>query len=127
MSTKIYINWEENDITWDNEIRLWEEVYIIIEELIGGGARDPKYWGDYPYIKDEDKTNLNELRHQLEQNLNKLTDNKKKKLIEVLVVLDGEKYKEQKSTTDKDIKITVKDVEYIAENLAVNIKILDIK
>jgi len=126
MANKIYIDWQDDNFTWDSEIREWENVYIIIEQLVGGGARDPQYWGDYPYIKDENQTNINELRHQLEQNLNRLNDKSKKKLIEVLVTLDGEKYKEHK-TSNNDIKITVEDVEYIAENLAVNIKILDIK
>jgi len=40
MSTKIYIDWQDDDFTWDSEIRLWEEVYIIIEELVGGGTTD---------------------------------------------------------------------------------------
>lgn len=128
MSTKIYINWEDDDFTWDSEIRQWEEVYIIIEELVGSGARDPQYWGDYPYSEQKPKDNdqiTNEIRHEIEKNLEKLNDSKKQKLIEVLITIDGEKYKEVKSKNVKDIKISVKDVETIAKNY-LNIEITDI-
>lgn len=121
MSTKIYINWEDDDFTWDSEIRNWEEVYDIIEDLVGGGARDPQYWGDGNYKKPE----YNEVKHEIERNLEKLTDKKKQKLIEVLVTIDGEKYKEIKTKNVKDIKISVKDVETIAKNY-LNIEITDI-
>lgn len=128
MSTKIYIDWQNDDFTWNNEVRLWEEVYIIIEELVGGGARDPQYWGDYPYgeqkLKD-DNQHINELRYQIEKNLEKLNDSKKQRLIDVLVTIDGEKYKETKNKNIKDIKISVKDVESIAKNY-LNIEITDI-
>jgi len=40
MSTKIYIDWQANDVLWNEEIREWENVYYIIYDL--GGARDPK-------------------------------------------------------------------------------------
>ena len=127
MSQKIYINWEDDDFTWDSEIRNWEEVYIIIEELVGGGgARDPQYWGDYPYSEQKPKDNdqiANEIRHEIEKNLEKLNDTKKKKLIEVLVTIDGEKYKEIKTKNVKDVRISVKDIETIAKNY-LNIEIV---
>lgn len=39
-----YQNWEELNVNWEDEQRLWEEIYIIVEELVGnvGGARDPQ-------------------------------------------------------------------------------------
>jgi len=40
MSTKIYIDWQANDVLWNEEIREWENVYYIIYDL--GGVRDPK-------------------------------------------------------------------------------------
>ena len=124
MSQKIYINWEDDDFTWDSEIRNWEEVYIIIEELVGGGgARDPQYWGDGNYKKPDDFAN--EIRHEIEKKLEKLNDTKKKKLIEVLVTIDGEKYKEIKTKNVKDVRISVKDIETIAKNY-LNIEIVDI-
>jgi len=130
MSTKIYIDWQDDDFTWDSEIREWENVYIIIEELVGGGgARDPQYWGDYPFSeqkpKEDNDQQINEIRHEIEKNLEKLNDSKKQKLIEVLVTIDGEKYKETKSKNIKDIKISVKDIETIAKNY-LNIEITDI-
>lgn len=128
MSTKIYIDWQDDDFTWDSEIREWENVYIIIEELIGG-ARDPQYWGDYPFSeqkpKEDNDQQINEIRHEIEKNLEKLNDKKKQKLIEVLVTIDGEKYKETKNKNIKDIKISVKDIETIAKNY-LNIEITDI-
>lgn len=47
MSTKIYIDWEDNDVLWNDEIREWENVYYIIYDL--GGARDPREWCDHPF------------------------------------------------------------------------------
>lgn len=122
MSTKIYIDWQDDDFTWDEEIRLWEEVYIIVGELIsGGGARDPQYWGDLP-----DSINTNaELRRQIEENLERLKQRDKKKLIKVLVTLDSKKYEESKELS-KNIKITVDDVLYLAENMGVDVKIMDV-
>ena len=118
MSTKNYINWENDDFTWNSEIRLWEDVYDIIDELVGGGARDPQYWGDYPFGEQkskEDNQHVNEVRHEIERNLEKLNDSKKQKLIEVLLTIDGEKYKETKTKNIKDITISVKDIENIAK------------
>lgn len=121
MSTKIYIDWQDDDFTWDEEIRLWEEVYIIVGELISGGARDPQYWGDLP-----DSINTNaELRRQIEENLERLKQRDKKKLIKVLVTLDSKKYEETKELS-KNIKITVDDVLYLAENMGVDVKIMDV-
>ena len=129
MSTKIYIDWQNDDFTWDSEIREWENVYTILEELVGSGARDPQYWGDYPYSeqkpKEDNDQHINEIRHEIEKNLEKLNDSKKQKLIEVLVTIDGEKYKETKNKNIKDIKISVKDIESIAKNY-LNIEITDI-
>lgn len=128
MSTKNYINWENDDFTWNSEIRLWEDVYDIIDELVGGGARDPQYWGDYPFGEQkskEDNQHVNEVRHEIEKNLEKLNDSKKQKLIEVLLTIDGEKYKETKTKNIKDITISVKDIETIAKNY-LNVEITDI-
>ena len=128
MSTKNYINWENDDFTWNSEIRLWEDVYDIIDELVGGGARDPQYWGDYPFGEQkskEDNQHVNEVRHEIERNLEKLNDSKKQKLIEVLLTIDGEKYKETKTKNIKDITISVKDIETIAKNY-LNVEITDI-
>jgi len=35
MSTKIYIDWEDNDVLWNEEIKYWEDVYptLVVKEL----------------------------------------------------------------------------------------------
>lgn len=110
---KVYVNWENDNFTWNEEIRLWEEVYDIIEELIGG-IKNPEEWGEMPYQQQD--TNA-ALREQLQQNLNRLSTEKQQKLIEVLVNIDGKNYENKKLVKNKkDIKITVDDVKLIANN-----------
>jgi len=29
-----YQNWEELNVNWEDEQRLWDEIYIIVEELV---------------------------------------------------------------------------------------------
>jgi hypothetical protein len=92
-----YQNWEELNVNWEDEQRLWEEIYIIVEELVGnvGGARDPQ-----------------ELEREIARNLEKLEDPKKEKLITVLIKLGNKEYKEKKKKQE-NIKVTVKDVQTI--------------
>ena len=92
-----YQNWEELNVNWEDEQRLWEEIYIIVEELVGnvGGARDPQ-----------------ELEREIARNLEKLEDTKKEKLITVLIKLGNKEYKEKKKKQE-NIKVTVKDVQTI--------------
>lgn len=111
--TKIYINWENDNFTWNSEIRLWEEVYDIIDELIGG-TKNPEEWGEMPYQQQDANAAL---REQLQQNLDRLSAEKQQKLIEVLVSIDGKNYENRKMVSNKkDIKITVDDVKLIANN-----------
>lgn len=111
--TKIYINWENDNFTWNSEIRLWEEVYDIIDELIGG-TKNPEEWGEMPYQQQDANAAL---REQLQQNLDRLSAEKQQKLIEVLVSIDGKNYETRKMVSNKkDIKITVDDVKLIANN-----------
>lgn len=111
--TKVYINWENDDFTWNSEDRLWEEVYDIIEELIGG-VKNPEEWGEMPYQQQDVNAAL---REQLQQNLDRLSTEKQQKLIEVLVNIDGKNYENKKLVKNKkDIKITVDDVKLIANN-----------
>ncbi len=91
-----YQNWEELNVNWEDEQRLWEEIYIIIEELVGGsGARDPQ-----------------EVEREIARNLEKLEEPKREKLITVLIKLGNEEYKEKKKKQE-GIKVTVKDVQTI--------------
>jgi len=110
---KVYVNWENDNFTWNEEIRLWEEVYDIIDELIGG-IKNPEEWGEMPYQQQDINAAL---REQLQQNLDRLSAEKQQKLIEVLVNINGKNYENKKLVKNKkDIKITVDDVKLIANN-----------
>lgn len=102
MSSKYYLNWEEDDTNWDTEVRLWEEVYIIIGELVPeiGGGRNP--------FEDEQ---IAALKEQLE-NLDK---KKADKLIEVMILLGNKEYKEKKKKNE-NIKLKVDDIKTIARD-----------
>lgn len=140
----VYVSWKDNDYTWNNEIRLWSEVYDIIGDLVDGnclvwkdahvlwknehrvwqnvcepivdnisGAKNPEEWGEMPY---QQQLKL-QLQQQLQKDLDKLTDQKKSKLIEILMSIDGKKYKfEKHAKNKKDIKITIDDIKLISSN-----------
>lgn len=111
--TRVYINWEDNNFTWNTENRLWQEVYDIIDELIGG-VKNPEEWGEMPYQQQDVNAALKE---QLQQNLNRLSAEKHQKLVEVLVSIEGKDYLYKRMVKNKkDIKITIDDVKLIANN-----------
>ena len=120
MSKKIYIDWQNDNFNWENETRLWQDVYIIIDDLIGGGARDPQYWGDHPFDLLEDQQRINEIRDQLQQNLDRMTQLHKNKLVEILILM-GDASVTDKKRSNKDIKITVENVQTIVRQLKVEI------
>jgi hypothetical protein len=120
MSQIVYIDWQNDDLNWESEQRLWQEVYIIIDDLLGGGARDPQAWGDHPFDLVNDQQRINEIRDQLQQNLDRMTQQNKNKLIEVLILM-GDASVADKKKTNKDIKITVENVQAIARQLKVEI------
>ena len=91
-----YQNWEELNVNWEDEQRLWEDIDLIIGELVtGSGARNPQ-----------------ELEHEIVRNLETLTEPKREKLITVLIKLGNEDYKEKKKKQE-NIKVTVKDIQTI--------------
>jgi len=91
-----YQNWEELNVNWEDEQRLWEDIYLIIGELVdGSGARNPQ-----------------ELEHDIVRNLETLTEPKREKLITVLIKLGNKDYKEKKKKQE-NIKVTVKDIQTI--------------
>jgi hypothetical protein len=120
MSQIVYIDWQNDDLNWESEQRLWQEVYTIVEDLLGGGARDPQAWGDHPFDLVDDQQRINEIRDQLQQNLDRMTQQNKNKLIEVLILM-GDASVADKKKTNKDIKITVENVQAIARQLKVEI------
>ena len=86
-----YQNWEELNVNWEDEQRLWEEIYLVD----GSGARNPQ-----------------ELEYDIVRNLEKLPEPKREKLITVLIKLGNEDYKEKKKKQE-NIKVTVKDIQTI--------------
>lgn len=119
MSTKIYIDWEDNDVLWNEEIRDWEDVYYIIYDL--GGARDPREWCDHPFDNYENECKVNEIRDQLQRNLDRISEQYKQRLIEVMIQMGPDKFKDKKQFNKKDIKITVDDIQSIAKEVIVKL------
>lgn len=120
MGQKVYIDWEDDVINWESEQRDWEDVYYIINDLLGGGARDPQQWGDHPFDLLEDEQRLNEIRDQLQQNLDRMSQTNKNKLVEILIFM-GDANVASKKQTNEDIKITVENIQTIAKQLKVEI------
>ena len=130
MATKIYLNWEEDSVNWESEIRLWEEVYDLISDLLDqsqSGARNPVEWGDAPYdSKYYEDLQIREIRDQLQRNLDRLTEDNKQKLIEVLILMGDERIKTDKFTK-KNIKIRIEDIKTIANDyLGLKCEILNV-
>jgi hypothetical protein len=119
MSTKIYIDWEDNDVLWNEEIRDWEDVYYIVYDL--GGARDPREWCDHPFDNYENECKVNEIRDQLQRNLDRISEQYKQRLIEVMIQMGPDKFKDKKQFNKKDIKITVDDIQSIAKEVIVKL------
>lgn len=121
MSTKIYIDWEDNNVLWNDETRDWEDVYYIIYDL--GGARDPREWCEHPFDKYENDCKVNEIRDQLQRNLDKISEQYKQKLIEVMIEMGPDKFKGKRSLTNKkNVKITVEDIQTIAKEVTVKLE-----
>ena len=120
--SRYYLNWSEDDTVWNSEQRHWEDVYIIIQDLMeqSGGARNPQEWGDHPFDLLDDDRKFHEIREQLQHNLDRMTEQNKSKLIEVLILM-GEAKVSDKKKPRKDIRITVDDVRTIARQLTVEI------
>lgn len=126
MSRRIYIDWENDHFTWDTEIRLWEEVYIIIEDLLeASGARNPQEWCEHPFDLLQDECRINEIKDQLERNLERMSSDNKNKLIEILIKIGDAEVKEKRKS-NKDIKLTVENIQTIAKNL-LTVEITNIK
>lgn len=116
-----YLNWQEDTLTWNSEQRHWEDVYIIISDLLDqSGARNPQEWGDHPLDLLENDAKFNGIKEELQRNLDKASDQYKNKLIEVMILMGNDKISEKK-TSRKDIRITVEDIRMIAKQLTVEI------
>jgi hypothetical protein len=100
MSNFIFYKWEEVNIKWEDLNELWESVGYILNEDLGisvGAAIENEF--------------------ELQRKIDKLSNDKKDKLITVMIMLGNKDYKEQKKS-NKNIKLTVSDIKTISRNLA---------
>lgn len=101
---KLYLNWEDIRVgTWDGNPFTWDEVYIL-EEVFGTGGTD----GLNPY--------------DVYRDVNKKSEEKKKKLIKIVAKLEGKEFNEEKYQ-NKEIKVTVKDVKILFESLNIKVNV----
>jgi|TARA_R110001599_G_scaffold67850_4_gene191329 hypothetical protein len=94
------ISWDKAAILWNSNSYLWNDVREILEELGAKGFPD-----------------------RLPEELEKLDDKKKKKLIRLIMYLnDVEVYDEKKEVSN--IKAYVEDVKLIVEEVKKNVQII---
>lgn len=120
--SRYYLNWEEDDTYWNSEQRLWQDVYIIINDLVeqSSGARDPQEWGDHPFDLLQDDKKFEEIREELQHNLDRMSNQNKNKLVEVMVQMQNGKFSDKK-TPKQNIRISVNDIRTVAKQLTVEI------
>lgn len=94
MSIKIYYKWTEIPYTWDGLTLLWPEIYRIVEEVTEG-------------------YNLGIDVNAIEQNIQNLSVEKKKKLIKVLIMIGDKKFLQEKESSNIP-KITINDIKTIS-------------
>jgi hypothetical protein len=95
--------------TWGTVCNLWSECISEVIDIIGGGARDPQYWGDHPF--DLYNKDLELEKYQQEQ------PQKHQRLIEIYVKCCEKKFKKTIVVPEKKAKVTVQDVEFILNTL----------
>jgi len=103
-----YYNWEEVDINWESLDMNWEEVGIaidIVSRFGGGGIPTTDPLNDFLRMKE----------------VNKLPEEKKRKIIKLACKIAGEefeyiKYKEK----NEDIKVTVDHINIIINKVTKN-------
>ena len=99
MSSKI--KWEDANYAWDDNSYTWDEIALVVEAVSG-----PPGEGDdfiHPFF-DKDPEN-------------------KKKLVKLICKVQGKTIEKNKEI--KDYKITVKDIQLLAEEvLGINVKVL---
>jgi len=95
--------------TWGTVCNLWGQCISEVVEIIGGGARDPQYWGDHPF--DLYNKDLELEKYQQEQ------PQKHQRLIEIYVKCCEKKFKKTIKIPEQKIFIKVKDVEFILNEM----------
>ena len=95
------IKWEDANFAWDDNSYTWDEIALVVEAVSG-----PPGEGDdfiHPFF-DKDPEN-------------------KKKLVKLICKVQGKTIEKNKEI--KDYKITVKDIQLLAEEvLGINVKVL---
>ena len=102
MSTKHYLDWKEVDSTWIDKDWNWIDVYVLIEETVGGGGIGGGTYSLYP----RDPWESMERKLKIE----KIEDEKISKLLKVIVSVKGEKKEFTKSINDTT-KISIEDIQ----------------
>jgi hypothetical protein len=95
--------------TWGTVCNLWSECITEVVDIIGGGARDPAFWGDHPF--DLYNKDLELEKYQQEQ------PQKQKRLIEIYVKCANKKYNKTIVVPETKVKVNVQDVEFILSTL----------
>jgi hypothetical protein len=95
--------------TWGTVCNQWSECISEVVEILGGGARDPQYWGDHPF--DLYNKDLELEKYQQEQ------PQKHQRLIEIYVKCCEKKFKKTIKIPEQKIFIKVKDVEFILNEM----------
>jgi hypothetical protein len=95
--------------TWGTVCNLWSECISEVVEILGGGARDPAYWGDHPF--DLYNKDLELEKYQQEQ------PQKQKRLIEIYVKCANKKYNKTIVVPETKVSVNVQDVEFILKML----------
>jgi hypothetical protein len=95
--------------TWGTVCNLWSECISEVVEILGGGARDPAYWGDHPF--DLYNKDLELEKYQQEQ------PQKQKRLIEIYVKCANKKYNKTIVVPETKASVNVQDVEFILNTL----------
>jgi len=101
-----YYDWQATDINWESLNMNWEEVGILINDVFPNISVSPT--GAF-------KINL--------KKLNKLPEEKKRKIIMIALKLDNKEYVEYKYADKKDINITTEHINLILNKVTKNINV----
>ena len=123
---KIHQNAEKFPIQWDGDVIGGENQGDSIPSSVDikWGSNDFT-WGDAQFIQDIVDGIGTGSRRERQDRLNKLDDDKKKRLIHLICRVKGEKVYDD-VTEVGDVEVSVDDVELVAENIIGKIK-LEIK
>ena len=123
---KIHQNAEKFPIQWDGDVIGGENQGDSIpssKNIVWGS--NPFTWGDVAFIQEIVDGIGTGSRRERQDRLNKLDKDKKKRLIRLICRIKGEKVYDD-VTEINDVKVSVDDVELVAENIIGKIK-LEIK